>query len=86
MRYTPGPLPSGTLTPERIMETLFRELLELARTSTFADAIELPYLNAPPSKTNPGMIVNADGTNWNPGSGQGTYRRNLANNAWVFLG
>ena len=31
-----------------------------------------------------GMIVYADGTSWNPGSGEGVYRYN--GTAWVFLG
>jgi hypothetical protein len=43
-------------------------------------------LAAAPSTTFPGMIVQADGVGWNPGSGAGTYLRNAANSAWVFLG
>lgn len=39
-----------------------------------------------PTKTWAGLVVYADGTNWNPGSGEGIYRRNAANAAWVFLG
>jgi len=41
---------------------------------------------AEPSLILPRMVVYADGTNWNPGSGEGIYRRNAANSAWVFLG
>jgi hypothetical protein len=43
-------------------------------------------LHMAPTKTVPGMEVNADGTDWNPGSGAGVYRRNEANSAWVHLG
>lgn len=43
-------------------------------------------LYAEPSKTFPAMEVYADGTSFNPGSGEGVYRRNAANSAWVFLG
>ena len=43
-------------------------------------------LTAEPSTTFAGMIVRADGTTWNPGSGAGTYLRNAADSAWVFLG
>ena len=34
----------------------------------------------------PGMLVCVDGTDWDPGSGEGVYRRDKANAAWVFLG
>jgi hypothetical protein len=84
--YTPGPFPSGKLTNEQIMEIVFRELQEIARASAFSEDLILSYLHAEPSKTVAGMIVNADGSDWNPGSGAGTYRRNEANSAWVFLG
>lgn len=47
---------------------------------------EMQILHAAPSRTTAGMIVYADGTDWNPGAGQGVYRRNVANAAWVFLG
>jgi hypothetical protein len=39
-----------------------------------------------PERTFPTQTVYADGTDWNPGSGEGLYRRNLADNAWVHLG
>jgi hypothetical protein len=39
-----------------------------------------------PEKVVAGMLVIADGTEWNPGSGEGLYRRNKDNTAWVFIG
>jgi hypothetical protein len=33
-----------------------------------------------------GLLAYADGTNWNPGSGKGYYRYNLATTAWVAVG
>ena len=48
--------------------------------------MQLKVLYAEPSKTFPAMLVYADGTTWNPGSGEGVYRRNAANSAWVHLG
>jgi hypothetical protein len=36
-------------------------------------SIRLAKLNAAPAKLYDGLIVFADGTNWNPGGGQGTY-------------
>jgi hypothetical protein len=39
-----------------------------------------------PDKVYAHMTVIADGTNWDPGSGSGMYRRNGSNTAWVFIG
>jgi hypothetical protein len=44
------------------------------------------YLHSEPSRIVAGMEVLADGTDWNPGSGAGRYRRNEAGTAWVFVG
>jgi hypothetical protein len=48
--------------------------------------LELQILHAAPVRIRAGMLVIADGTDWNPGSGAGLYRRNAANAAWVFIG
>jgi hypothetical protein len=48
--------------------------------------LELAILYAEPQRFRPGMLVIADGSDWDPGSGAGLYRRNEANNAWVFIG
>ena len=50
------------------------------------DFVILTVLHAAPERIYPGQHVCADGSDWNPGSGEGTYRRNSANNAWIFLG
>lgn len=47
---------------------------------------EQDYLHTAPAKVRAGMLVMADGADWNPGSGEGLYRRNKANSAWVFIG
>jgi hypothetical protein len=49
-------------------------------------AFDLVVLHAAPDRMRAGMLVYADGTDWNPGSGEGVYRRNAANAAWVYLG
>lgn len=58
--------------------------------SKIAQAISLPrdelYLEPQfraPVKPRRGMLVYADGTSWNPGSGEGVY---VFKAAWVFLG
>lgn len=53
------------------------------RSDPYAD---LQYLHAEPKRVWAGMVVLADGTDWNPGSGEGMYRRNAANSAWTFIG
>jgi hypothetical protein len=46
--------------------------------------IQLETLYAEPDKPREGMVVKADGTTWNPGSGAGVYAR--ISSAWVKLG
>jgi hypothetical protein len=66
---------------------LRQELTNIERAAQRADPFaELQYLHAAPERIRAGMLVLADGTDWDPGSGSGLYRRNEANNAWVFIG
>lgn len=53
-------------------------LTELRRIQRFTEQPTFPFLlleqlNAVPDRLVAGMIVWADGTNWDPGSGQGIY-------------
>ena len=48
------------------------------------DGIQMKEINVAPSKPRNGMVVLADGTNWDPGSGAGFYGRYGGN--WVKLG
>ena len=48
------------------------------------DFIQIKRLNVAPAKPRNGMIVLADGTNWNPGAGQGYY--GYYGGAWNKLG
>lgn len=54
------------------------------------DSIRLAELNAAPLKVADGIMVYADGTNWNPGAGRGFYRWDStllpAPGQWAFLG
>lgn len=47
------------------------------------DSTRLKTLYAAPSRIYEGMLVKADGTTWNPGSGAGIYAR--VSSAWVKL-
>lgn len=48
------------------------------------DFIQLNVANRAPSKPRDGMLIEADGVNFNPGSGAGLYIRRAG--AWVKLG
>ncbi len=48
------------------------------------DTVVLKQWNAVPDKLYDGLVAYADGTNWNPGSGEGYYGYYAA--AWHFLG
>jgi hypothetical protein len=53
----------------------FHELQDLARALEEAkEHVTWQTLNAAPARPVEGMVVKADGTNWNPGSGAGTYQ------------
>ena len=75
-RYTPGP--TGN-------QAVDLELQKVANAIDTPDAfLTLEKLYAAPEKFRDGTIVYADGTTWNPGSGEGAYIRYAA--AWHFLG
>lgn len=69
--YTPNNVPTD---PALIPDFLSRELLALASNDTQQRPhLFLQTLNAAPTKPREGMVVKADGTNWNPGAGAGVY-------------
>ena len=45
--------------------------------------VEFKVHNNAPDKPRKGRVYYADGTNWNPGSGEGLY---IYKSSWVFLG
>lgn len=77
MSYTPG-IRLGTLG-----EWVEIELRKVAAAINQPVLIKLAELGAEPDKYEDGMIVYADGTSWNPGSGEGFYGRVAG--AWVKL-
>jgi hypothetical protein len=80
INYTPGALSSQP--PE--LRTEF-DKIRAALQRSWPDAT-LDVRHAEPPRMLPGMIANADGSDWNPGSGEGPYLRNKTNTAWIFLG
>ena len=83
MPYVPV-YPPNTNNPE-LERWLFEELQNIAgELAAGAGAILLPELNVEPDKPRKGMIVLADGTNWDPGSGAGFY--GYDGTSWNILG
>jgi hypothetical protein len=66
---------------------LRRETLSLQQAAQRADdVVAFAILHAAPAKSFAGDVVYADGADWDPGSGEGLYRRNALNTLWVFIG
>lgn len=75
----------GTYNPSYPMNDLQQELQNISRSMSEGNEfllLEMRY--AAPSKPRDGMVVLADGTSWNPGSGAGYYGYRAG--AWRFLG
>lgn len=67
---------------ENLLRYLFRELTRIAATfDTVSNPI--PTLHVEPAKLIEGTKVIADGTDWDPGNGNGLYI--YMNAAWVFI-
>lgn len=82
MSYTPTLVPDKA---EDLSAYLGRELQNLAQSFRAQQAfLLLQTLNVAPAKPQEGMVVRADGTHWNPGSGSGFY--GYRNAAWHLLG
>lgn len=80
--YQPRAVPPN---PADLPAFLQQELLNIARASLEGNqflSLEMQYVA--PSKPRDGMVVLADGTSWNPGSGEGFYGYRAG--AWRFLG
>lgn len=79
--YQPGEVPSDVAAIPRFL----RE--EMAKIKAAIDAVAdgfAPVVYSPPAKPREGMFRNADGVQWNPGSGPGLYRFDGV--SWQFLG
>lgn len=80
-RYVVGSVPNEA---EALTAFLRQELANIAAAlNTLADG-QLDVTTVAPTKPRDGMLRRADGTSWNPGSGQGVYC--FYNSAWRFLG
>lgn len=81
--YRPSVIDGSSL--QTLTSSLRAELQRLAQ--QLAQPVEyqaLKTLYAAPDRIFEGMVVKADGTTWNPGSGAGVYCR--VGSVWKFLG
>ena len=78
-RYVPEP------TTELDLAWVMRELRRVGAATEIADAIILDQLHAPPERVQDGMVVLADGVNWDPGSGAGYYGRLASTNVLTLV-
>jgi hypothetical protein len=75
-RLVVGNTPSGSaggFASDSTVESTQRELEAIERAFNLQDFVQLKQINAPPEKPRDGLVVYADGTNWNPGAGEGIY-------------
>ena len=87
-RWTPNPAPINN---DQLSDYLFHELNRLSDIIFNLDVFRLEQTNVDPEdfggasrgKPRNGDIRYADGTNWNPGSGEGIYA--YTNDAWAKL-
>lgn len=82
MSYQPLQPPSSTETA--LLVYLMNEFANISEAFTKVESILLTELHREPDRPRDGMIILADGTNFNPGSGAGFYGRKAG--AWVLLG
>jgi hypothetical protein len=81
--YAPNSLPRGDLAAlENFLEAEFQRLANDLE-ANIMDKVQLAERYAAPTKPREAMLVFADGTSWNPGSGRGVYV--YSSGAWVKL-
>lgn len=82
--------PNETINPstlEQLRDYLREELRAIAREMVRTELVQLQVLYVEPAKPRDGMIVAADGTEWDPGSlgGPSLYAYFAADGGWVPL-
>lgn len=82
-QYIPGAPPYGA-DLEALQQWMVSELGRIAFATTNGDdRVRFVVQYAAPTKYAAGDTFHADGVKWNPGTGEGKYRRNAANTLWV---
>lgn len=84
MVYTPRPVPQLKNEAGELALWVGEELRNIARSFQESEQVQHTVLHEAPPKPREGMVVVADGTDWNPGSGPGQYT--YISGAWVYNG
>ena len=79
-RYSPGNLPQVASLPP-LLTWLTREFRRIDQ--GFDRVYDLPILTEPPERIQPARMVYADGTQWDPGYGEGPYFYRGSDDTWV---
>lgn len=82
MAYQPSEMPKIENT-EELRRYVQDEFLRLSQALLATDDVRFAVRHVAPERPTAGMVVFADGTNWNPGSGRGLYEYRVA--SWVKL-
>lgn len=70
-------------TLEELVQFLEAELFTIYQALNDAQVLDLRIIHAEPERPRDGMLVFADGTNWDPGNGRGLY---TYDSGWKKLG
>lgn len=84
MPYTPKPPPRTKPEFQDLYDYIEQELQSISRELLETPALELRTTAKAPARPREGMIVRADGTDWDPGEGAGTYK--YEGGVWVKFG
>lgn len=74
MPYTPKPPPRTSPEFQELYDYIEQELQSISRELLESRGLELRTTSKVPLRPREGMIVQADGTDWDPGEGAGTYK------------
>ncbi len=86
LRWTPFPAHGQSTDPASLlsfMGRLFRDLAA-ALVAMRVDFVQMKVTHVVPDKPRNGMLIEADGTDWDPGSGAGLYI--YRSGSWVKVG
>ena len=84
MGYTPKSPPPGKPEFQDLYDYIQGELQSISQAFGGTDALDLRTTSREPKRPREGMIVEADGTSWDPGAGAGTYK--FVNGVWTKFG
>jgi hypothetical protein len=81
--YQPLPVARDAAALPRYLEQEFRRIADTLA-NLEANYVLLRKLYVEPTRKRDGMVVYADGSEWDPGDGAGLYR--YEGGAWIFIG